>query len=421
MSRRHRGSRRVPNRAPGYVDTASWSGQPPSEDAPGPSLREQLERASIPARALLPLRLFFGLTFVYAGFDKLLDPTFFDASSPASIYGQLAAFAQTSPLAPLVRVVEPFALPIGLLIALVEIAVGLGAISGLAFRTAAVGGAALSAMFWLTASWTTQPYFYGPDLPYMFGWIALALAGDGGLLVARSVREIGAYVTDDWPGTLRSGTGYRVRGRRAVEVEASPLRRQMLQAGVLGAVAVVVSSFAIPLRLLRSDSAGSTALGLDGSGTGSVGGGGGLAAGGPVPSSSPGVSSSPATTGNPTPTATPKGAGGIELTSISTVNQHGGAIRFRIPANAPAPYPAGDPGILVRLSNGKYVAYDATCTHQGCPVGWDARDGVLLCPCHGAAFDPSNHGAVLGGPTRQPLLELPLVVNAKAGTISLRA
>jgi hypothetical protein len=33
----------------------------------------------------------------------------------------------------------------------------------------------------------------------------------------------------------------------------------------------------------------------------------------------------------------------------------------------------------------------------------------------------SYHAAVLGGPTSQPLLELPLVIDAKAGTISLKA
>lgn len=54
-------------------------------------------------------------------------------------------------------------------------------------------------------------------------------------------------------------------------------------------------------------------------------------------------------------------------------------------------------------------------------MGQDAQDGVLLCPCHGAAFDPTDHGAVLGGPTNAPLMELPIIVDHQAGTISLRA
>ena len=41
-------------------------------------------RAVVPAAALLPLRVFFGATFVYAGLDKLLDPGFFDPDNAAS-------------------------------------------------------------------------------------------------------------------------------------------------------------------------------------------------------------------------------------------------------------------------------------------------------------------------------------------------
>jgi len=53
---------------------------------------------------------------------------------------------------------------------------------GLAYRLAAAAGASISFLFWLTASWGTAPYFYGPDLPYAAGWLTLALAGHGGLL-----------------------------------------------------------------------------------------------------------------------------------------------------------------------------------------------------------------------------------------------
>jgi len=51
----------------------------------------------------------------------------------------------------------------------------------------------------------------------------------------------------------------------------------------------------------------------------------------------------------------------------------------------------------------------------------DAPDKVLYCPCHGAAFDPANKAAVLGGPTDQPLASLPIVVDAASGRIFPRA
>src|SRR5205085_163595 len=50
--------------------------------------------------ALRVLRAFLGLTFTYAGIQKFADPSFFDASSPQSIQSQLRAFAQGTPLRP---------------------------------------------------------------------------------------------------------------------------------------------------------------------------------------------------------------------------------------------------------------------------------------------------------------------------------
>ncbi len=97
-----------------------------------------------------------------------------------------------------------------------------------------------------------------------------------------------------------------------------------------------------------------------------------------------------------------------------------GAVRVRLPA-AMEGFDAGTAAFIVKLTSGGYTAFDAICTHEGCKVGWDKQDSVLICPCHGAAFDPNDHGAVLGGPTRTPLTELPIVIDQATGTISLKA
>jgi thiosulfate dehydrogenase [quinone] large subunit len=204
-----------------------------------------------------------------------------------------------------------------------------------------------------------------------------------------------------------------IRGPSYAVEEASPARRVMLQAGVLGVASVAVASLGLPFRALRSASSDGLASGSGPGGSQSSGTTGGVA------------TASPAATGATGPTASDPAASrfvpsGLTVASIANVDRVGAA-RIRIPASAPSPLPAGDPGIIVKLADGTYVAYDATCTHQGCRVGWDAQDGVLLCPCHGAAFDPRDHGAVLGGPTNIPLTELPIVVDHQAGTISLRA
>jgi thiosulfate dehydrogenase [quinone] large subunit len=388
-------------------------------DAPGPSLREQWDGASLAARALLPIRFFFGATFVYAGIDKLVDPTFFDAANPASIVAQLTAFARVSPLAPLIRPMEPFAIPIGLLIALAEIAIGLGALTGLAYRLAAAGGAALSLLFWLTASWSTHPYYYGPDLPYAFGWLALAIAGHGRLLVPRFVLELGTPRLDAWD-RARAVDARGVRrprgGAPELDPDAEAARRFLLQVGVLAAASLVVASFAVPLRLFRGSGPATTGLasrtaGAAGSSPAAT------AAATPADTLAAGAAATEAPAAGAA--ATPFTPSGLTVATTAAVDAKG-AVRIRIPVDAPASLPAGDPGIIVKLQDGTYAAYDAVCTHEGCKVGWDARDGVMLCPCHGAAFDPNDHGAVLQGPTNTPLPELPIVVDQQAGTISLK-
>ena len=50
-----------------------------------------------PAMALFPLRLFLGVTFVYAGIQKLSDPGFLHAGAPTYIGTQLHGFAAGTP------------------------------------------------------------------------------------------------------------------------------------------------------------------------------------------------------------------------------------------------------------------------------------------------------------------------------------
>ncbi|HZC06145.1 MAG TPA: Rieske 2Fe-2S domain-containing protein, partial [Ktedonobacterales bacterium] len=73
----------------------------------------------------------------------------------------------------------------------------------------------------------------------------------------------------------------------------------------------------------------------------------------------------------------------------------------------------------VHLQSGKFVAFDATCTHQGCPVSYDPSSQLLLCPCHGAAFDPAQSAAVVQGPASTPLTPVSVNVDQSSGTITL--
>jgi thiosulfate dehydrogenase [quinone] large subunit len=359
------------------------------------TVRSLPESPSVPAWALLPLRVFLGATFVIAGLDKLLDPRFFDPSSPTSIQAQMDAFVRVSPIGGLVQLGQPYAVPIGLAIAVAEIAVGLGALTGLAFRLSAAAGAALSLLFFLTASWATRPFYYGADLPYAAGWVTLALAGHGGLLVSRR------FV--DWA----SGTPMPADPGEPVEAgptpPRSPGRRVLLQAAVLGALALVTASLSIPLR----ETFGAVETTPEGSEA---------PEGSDVAGGSAGASSGPSANPSPAGSGTP----GIAIGSTAAVSRTG-ASRFMVPFTAPPPLPAGDPGLIVRLADGTFVAFDAVCTHAGCTVAWDSTQRLLVCPCHDAAFDPAHEAAVLAGPTDVPLAPIPIVVDPSTGTISLRA
>jgi thiosulfate dehydrogenase [quinone] large subunit len=85
--------------------------------------------------ALLPLRLFLGATFAYAGLQKLANPNFFRAQSPISIQAQLIAASHTSPLHALLIHLITAARPIGIIIAFSEVAIGVGVLLGLWTRS----------------------------------------------------------------------------------------------------------------------------------------------------------------------------------------------------------------------------------------------------------------------------------------------
>lgn len=335
-----------------------------------------MTRPSLQTLALVPIRFFFGATFLWAGLDKLLDPAFLDPTAATSLHAQLVAFARFSPLGGLIQAALPLSSVIGLVIAVAEIGIGIGALTGLAFRVAAVGGFLLSLLFWLTASWATHPYYFGADLPYAFGWLALAIAGHSGYLV--SARFTGA-------GTQPQ------RGPAAAEAEVaqSPERRLFLQTATLAGLAAIVASFTLPFR----------AAGLVGQVAG------------------PGSSPTPLSTPLPTPGSTvPPGA--VPVAKVADVTGTGSAA-FTVPFDAPSPLPAGDPAVIVQLADGSFVAFDAVCTHAGCTVEWDQTDRLLVCPCHDAVFDAGHAAAVLHGPAPAPLTSLPLVIDPATGTILL--
>ena len=65
----------------------------------------------------------------------------------------------------------------------------------------------------------------------------------------------------------------------------------------------------------------------------------------------------------------------------------------------------GVPAIVFRTKTGVF-AYSMICTHEGCTVTYSKSSKSLLCPCHGAKFDPLKGAAVLAGPADKPLAKV---------------
>lgn len=82
------------------------------------------------------LRVFLGLTFIYAGLQKLTDSGFLDPAATGYVGEQLLGFVRAgSPLSPLItRFAVPNATLVGAVIVLVEIWTGVFTLAGLLSR-----------------------------------------------------------------------------------------------------------------------------------------------------------------------------------------------------------------------------------------------------------------------------------------------
>src|SRR5262245_50825377 len=80
----------------------------------------------------------------------------------------------------------------------------------------------------------------------------------------------------------------------------------------------------------------------------------------------------------------------------------GGVVEFRYPTD-------DDPCLLIRLGNGRLVAYGQQCSHLSCAVIPEPARGQLRCPCHNGYFE-INEGRPIAGPPRRPLPRIRLEV-----------
>jgi nitrite reductase/ring-hydroxylating ferredoxin subunit len=72
----------------------------------------------------------------------------------------------------------------------------------------------------------------------------------------------------------------------------------------------------------------------------------------------------------------------------------GQSLLFRYPTDE-------DPCILVRMPDGRFVAYSQVCTHLSCAVVHRPESESLFCPCHLGAFSCAEGLPTAGPPTRR--------------------
>ena len=264
------------------------------------------------------LRLFLGITWVYAGWDKASDPGFLTKGAPTYIGSQLAAYAQSSPIGSLLNHTIEHATLVGTFVMISEFAIGFATLLSVAPASAAFGGFAMATGLWLSSSFHTSPYFLASDSAYAILWLAYLLHMNG---------------KSKMP---------------SINIE----RRGVLRTGVTGVIAVAASfaGRAFPKASAASSSASSTAKG----GKGQI----------------------------------------IKLADLPI----GGTHNFLHSTQ-------GTPSILFRTKVGVF-AYSAICTHQGCSVNYIKSSKHLVCPCHGATFDPANGAKAIAGPTKTALAKV---------------
>lgn len=384
----------------------------------------KLYRKITPGHLLLPLRLFLGVTFIFAGLQKLANPAFFNAKNPASIQAQIAAYGPRSPIHLLLTIASHAPVLFGLVIALGELGVGIGTLLGVFSRLAAGGGALISLLLFLSVSFHTNPYYTGSDIVFIFAWIPFILIGDGGVyslegrIAMRGKSGVDPSVIAGIPlvyltkvcGNYSAGLCAATKNQPC-SVSICPIvdgtlpksqpskapatqpgydanRRKFIITAAAASSAAVVSGGAAALlgRALNQGVAGTSSTSS-------------LAA-------SHTTNTQPASTTSSTPpsgqtTTTVSGAAAPKGTAIGPASAVGvGKVASFVDPES------NSPAYVLQPKANEFVAYSAICPHAGCTVQYAGND-LFICPCHGSQFNATT-GAVLQGPAATGLTAIPI-------------
>jgi serine/threonine protein kinase len=223
------------------------------------------------------------------------------------------------------------------------------------------------------------------------------------------------------PGTFarsatKRPTSYNANTRRKASVKG---RRQVVVGllagtGVVGILGIGGISFAHFIESMKQSQSGNTQSALSNTTSNSSP---TQATKGTTPAATHGTQQTPGSTPQPTPKPTQP-----PPTPTPTPPQHTGTVigHTNMPTNSSVSFTNptdGQGSLLMHLSNGNFVACERPCTHVGVPVNYDPGSGQLVCPAHGAIFDPLNGFSHIQGPGNGPLPGVSIRINAD-GTIT---
>ena len=230
-----------------------------------------------------------------------------------------------------------------------------------------------------------------------------------------------AKTTAPTPGTFARNATNRTTGFNANKQRKASIRGRrrvvvglLAGGGVVGILGIGGISFAHFINSMKHSQPGNTqsALSTTSQGTTQTSTHGTQQT--PTTSKTPQSQASPVHKTQPTPKPTqppqPTPAPHTGKVIGSTSQQINTSQNFRNPAD-------GNGSLLIHLPNSNFVACERACTHEGVSVYYDAGTHQLVCPAHGAIFDPANGFSVLQGPATTPLPGVSIHVNAD-GTIT---
>jgi len=122
------------------------------------------------------MRLWLGITWIYAGWDKATDAGFLTRGSATFIGTQLSGYSTQSPLPDFAfnKLLE-HSIQVGGFVMVSEFAIGLATLLWVAPTLAAFGGFSMSLGLWLASSFHVNPYFLASDTAYAILWLSYFL------------------------------------------------------------------------------------------------------------------------------------------------------------------------------------------------------------------------------------------------------